>query len=403
MSSFFTKLFIVGGIIILALASALYFSTEYKYQVTLDKLNALTQIDIQKVDIITGFQSWYEIYKQRNIPKREVLTMNLEQKIGQMLFVGINGQTFSNSTQTILDTYNVGGIYLSNSNISDLATTKRFNEDLQKNSKIKLFISTDDDGGAVRKVPWDQTNHLYGEGSTGVSYYFLERNNTPKISYGYGLSKGQSLNEGGFNVNFSPITEGLLGSTSYLKMQGWDRNFDKWIPLAEQIILGQNENISSTMKYFPGTGTFQLDPNKSFQISEMTLDELKSGDLKPYFQIANNSDFVMTSAAKYSKVDDNQVTFSKKFVTDMLKNEINYSGIVISSNLSAEVFKDEAEKYTKTVIAGHDMLFLTDPTQIEVAFEQIKLGVENGEVSEERLDNAVERVLRVKYKKGLIN
>lgn len=65
--------------------------------------------------------------------------MNLEQKIGQMLFVGINGQTFSNSTQTILDTYNVGGIYLSNSNISDLATTKRFNEDLQKIQKSNFL------------------------------------------------------------------------------------------------------------------------------------------------------------------------------------------------------------------------------------------------------------------------
>ncbi len=398
------KLCLIGIFIFLVIGGLTYISYRFK----LDSLNLTLQKskvrNLDEIDLnIDKFQEWYKNYQIENYPKIYVSKMSLGEKIGQILFVGINGKTFSSVNKDILNNFKVGGIYLDSNNISDLAITKKLNDDLQENSKIKLFISTDDDGGAIQKISWDKTNNLYGQYSGGVSYYFLERNNTEKFAYYYGQGKGQSLKDGGFNVNFSPITEGLVGSISYLKTQGWSRDFDKWIPLARQIILGQNESISSTMKYFPGTGTFKLDPNKSLQVSEMGLDELKNSDMKSFSQISNDVDFVMTSPVKYSQIDDNQITFSSKFINDILKKEIGYRNIVITSNLNAEIFKSDNDKYKKAIIAGHDMLFLTDPTQIQAAYEQLKSAIENKELSEEKLNQAVERVIRIKYKRELVN
>jgi beta-N-acetylhexosaminidase len=347
--------------------------------------------------------------------------MTLEEKIGQLFIVHVYGTTPTDpdyedtnlnnnrggkNFQEVIENYHVGGVIYFNwtQNIGTPLDAQQVNElsnGLQEiameESSIPLFISTDQEGGIVQRATSPATVFPgnMALGATGSEYLASES----------GSILGKEMKALGVNMNFAPTVDvnvnpdnPVIGVRSY----GEDPELVSKLGVA-QITAMENENIVASAKHFPGHGDTDVDSHYGLPIIESDLETLYEVDLKPFREaIDAGIDSIMTAHIVVPALDDSGLpaTLSKPILTDLLRDEMGFEGLIITDSLDmagADVLPPE-EVPVEAFKAGADILL--NPPNVGQAFESMVSAVESGEISMDRIDESVFRILQTKMDNG---
>lgn len=341
-------------------------------------------------------------------------SMTLEEKIGQMLFVGMDtlqadGKSgkITKINRTIegkIEAWSPGGVILYGKNMEDQEQVTELNQALQQASRIPLFIGTEEEGGensriaSQEKMKVEETETARMIGESGDSVRARET----------GQTIGTYMKEMGFNLNFAPVVDVsekeenvIMGSRTY----GTDPELTA--DMASAFVTGiQAEGVSTALKYFPGQGSLTEDTHKGAADITKTIKELRETEFKPFSEgIEAGADFIMVGHASVSSVTENQTpaSLSKLMIAEILRNELRFDSVVITDSMNmkaiTETYSPE-EAAAKAVKAGADMILCPDNGR--EAYEGIRKAVKDGEIEEKRLDESVLRILKVKVRRGII-
>ena len=320
--------------------------------------------------------------------KEKVSTMTLEEKIGQMLIIGLSGTELDARTKEMIEEYGVGGFNLLGRNIENRVQSKKLISDMQSIAKIPLFIATDQEGGNV--IRFDFFEELTRQ--VDIKSREQAKNVAEK--------RGEELLSVGVNMNFAPVLDYVTDKKSYL----YDRTFG-----ASPELIGDFGNamidgyISSgvipVVKHFPGYGNISLDPHKKGVSISISKEELEQ-NLFPFREIIKENPLVpiMTAHIIVPIIDEKPATLSAKFLSEILRGEMGFEGVIITDDMEmASVGKDVAKESVEAVKAGADMIISTYTSKLHTdIFLALRWAVLSGEISQDRIDESVVRILRLK-------
>ncbi|UOY92294.1 beta-N-acetylhexosaminidase [Ectobacillus sp. JY-23] len=334
---------------------------------------------------------------------RQLRALSLEEKIGQMFVVGFPGTSIEEARLAeLIQTYHVGGVILYGDNIKNAAQLLQLNntiKTLNQKSSIPLFLSTDEEGGRVSRLPQGKTvfppNKVIGV------------NNNPALSYEIGKVIGEELSLFGFNMDFAPVLD--VHSHHQNTVIG-DRAFS-----ADPDIVGtlgtatmrglRSARVIPVVKHFPGHGGTTTDSHVGLPVGMQTTEQLRQFELKPFRQaIASGADVIMVAHILYPNVttDKKPASLAKELVTDLLRNEMSYKGVVITDDLEMGAIANQyspAQAAVLAVQAGVDLLLLGHSFEKEAqAYSALLHAVKIGEIPVARIDESVKRILTLKAK-----
>ncbi|WP_338608700.1 beta-N-acetylhexosaminidase [Clostridium baratii] len=342
-------------------------------------------------------------------PKDEILetisNMSLDEKIGQLVISGFYGTTLDENILKLIKENKISGVILFNRNVKDSNTLLSLNNSLKesnKNNKLPLFISVDEEGGSVTRMPKDikrlPTNKYIGS------------LNNKDLSYNVGEILGEQLSYFGFNMNFAPVLD--INSNPNNPVIG-DRSFgnnkDTVAILGTSTMKGiQSKNIISVVKHFPGHGDTSVDSHVNLPVVNYDINRLKSFEFVPFkTAIQNGADAIMVGHILLPKIDSKYPSsMSYEIVTNILRKDLGFNGLVVSDDMTmGAITKNYSieESSIKAINAGVDLLLVCQKYEnTENVLKALKEAALNGTISKERLDNALYNIISIK-KKYLLN
>lgn len=330
-----------------------------------------------------------------------VKNMSLEEKIGQMFFVGISGESVDEMTKHFISDRKIGGIIFFKDNLkSSDQIISLINElkQLNANNKYPLFLGIDQEGGNANRLP-NEVAPLPSNDSIGYM-------NNVNYAYEIGTILGKQLDAFGFNVNFAPVLDvnsnpnnPIIGPRSFSS----EPNIVS--KLGIQVMKGiQFENIISVIKHFPGHGDTNVDSHLQLPVVNKTLEELATLELIPFKEAINEgADMVMVAHILLSNIDNTApASLSKTIITDLLRGELGFNGVVITDDMTMQAITNHYSIQEATVLsiqAGSDIILIAhDEEKILLAMDELISAVQSGEISEQRINESVVRILRLKEK-----
>lgn len=338
---------------------------------------------------------------------KEILgEMTLEEKVYQMFIVKpemLTGYDVVNASTRItkgkLEEYPVGGlIYFSDNIMTEKQTSEMLHNTTASAMELQglpIFLCVDEEGGRVTRVA---SNEKMGVENVGPMGEVEDRSE----AYKAGKTIGAYLNELGFTVDMAPVADVL---TNEKNTAIGDRSFGS-DPLlvkkyAEAYSDGlHSQNVLSVYKHFPGHGGTTEDTHKGMAVVEKTYDELKENELIP-FADANDAGVDMVMAAHISLPnivgDDTPCTLSYKMITEILRGDLGYTGLVITDAMDMKAITDSYEPdeaAVKAVQAGVDIILM--PEDLDKAVTGILDAVNKGDITEERINESVSRIIMKK-------
>ena len=343
-------------------------------------------------------------------PEQIIAGMSLEEKVYQMFFVAPEaitpgvGQVIraGETTKNAIEKYPVGGIIYFEQNLLDKAQIEEMLKNVKSFSKITPFLGVDEEGGMVSRL---------GNNSPGFVTHqppMKEIGDTkdPQKAKEVGETLGKELSALGFNVDFAPVADVLVNSDN---TEIGSRSFGADAAEVSEMVSGEVEGLHSggvaaVLKHFPGHGSVKTNSHADYAESDRSLKELKNCDFLPFEAgIEAGADFVLMSHATYVNAVKEKcpASLSKEIITDWLRGELGFDGIVITDSfcMGAVVNNYTVEEATvKAVEAGVDMILM--PRNPEASANALIEAVKNGEISEERIDESVMRILTVKINRA---
>lgn len=350
-----------------------------------------------------------EGYRQQAM---ELLTaMTLEDKVSQMFFItpealtgGENVTETGEAMLSALQSYPVGGIVYFASNLVTPDQTRRMLTTIQDYMSeahgIPVFLGVDEEGGRVLRIGNNNNFDVERIAAMGT----LAQEGEAGVIEAAGNTIGAYLSDLGFNVDFAPDADVLTNTENQVI---GDRSFgtdpDKVADMAWAFCRGLHANgVLSAYKHFPGHGETSEDSHSGYAFSYETLEELKSAELIPFQSGSDNGvDFIMAGHISVPNVTGNDIpaTMSKMLVTDLLRTDMGYTGIIITDALNMGAITEHytsGEAAVTAVQAGCDMLLM--PENFKEAREAVLNAVSEGRISEERIEESVLRILQAKLK-----
>lgn len=340
--------------------------------------------------------------KEINLIIDQMSKMTLDEKIGQMIMVSIEGYSINDNTKKLIESYKVGGIIVLGENVQKSRQLLHLlNSIKQENSinRIPLFLSVDEEGGRVTRMP----KEFIGLPSNKT----IGKINNKDFSYRIGRTIGSEIKAFGYNMVFAPVLD--VNSNPNNPVIG-DRSFGSNSSLVKELGIEtmrgiQLENIIPVIKHFPGHGDTAVDSHKGLPIVNNDLQRLESLELIPFAEAVKNkkADVVMIAHILLPKLDkENPSSMSKTIITDILRTNLKFEGIVITDDMSmGAIVKNYniGEAAVKSVNAGTDIVLVCRgyDSKIEV-INAMKSAVLMGEIAESRMNESVYRILRVKKK-----
>lgn len=343
--------------------------------------------------------------------------MSLDEKIGQMLLIGFRGLEAPRDSQIARDIkdYHIGSVILFDQdvltkerarNIKNLRQVRNLNRQLQTYAKIPLFISIDQEGGQVQRLKKRHGSSTYPTHEQ-LGRASLERTQEVSSKMAYELSQI------GINLNFAPVVDVNVTKNNPI-IARYGRSFssdpDKVTQYAQAFIDGHHRHgISSVIKHFPGHGSSRSDSHIGFTDITKTW---SPAELKPFRDLIQNErvDMIMSAHVFHQGLDaQHPGTLSKHVIGKILREDLKYQGVVISDDMNMGAIKDHyaLEKSIPLAIhAGIDILLFGNNLEFDrdiakKAHGIIKRQVLRGEISQERIDQSVKRILSLKKARGL--
>lgn len=331
--------------------------------------------------------------------------MTLREKLCQLMIVRpevLTGESpvtaAGETTRLALETYPVGGLIYSVDNLVSQEQTREMITNTQSYSRLPLFISADEEGGNVGRL-------MYKLGTTWVNSMYSYKDEGADTAYSNAKTIGTDMVSCLFNTDFAPVADVWTNpANTVIGDRAYSDDFEQAAELVASAVRGFTDSgVVCCLKHFPGHGDTSTDTHEGAAVVSKSLDELRAGEFLPFVSgIEAGADMVMIGHITVTSVDPEPATISKAIITDVLRGELGWDGVVISDSLDMGALAgyDNGEVCVKFLEAGGDIL-LGIP-DIETALTALEAAVTDGRLTESRIDESVQRVLELKVSHGII-
>lgn len=342
-----------------------------------------------------------------DIVEKTLADMSLRDKVCQMMFVrpesitGIDVVTAAgDTTKAALEQYPVGGIVYFAQNMESKDQVKEMIDNSQSYSKVGLFISTDEEGGMVNRL-------MNTVGTTYIDSMYNYKDEGTQKAHDNAYTIASDMAALGFNMDFAPVADVWSNpDNTVIGERAYSDDYSQAAELVGSAVKGfEDGGVMCTLKHFPGHGDTAEDSHYSSAYVRRTKDEIMADEMQPFTAgIDAGAEFVMVGHLIVPDIDELPATLSYKITTEMLRNEMHFDGIAITDSLAMSSIADNygvGESAVMSIKAGIDMLL--DPTDIDTAIDAVVQAVESGDITEDRIDESVRRILTLKEKQGLLS
>ena len=331
--------------------------------------------------------------EENKVIEDRLATMTLEEKVGQLFWARVP----SNHQIEDLQSYHLSGYILfgrdfEGRTIEDL---KVLTKDYQAAAKIPLLIGSDEEGGTVTRIssiletPFQSPMELYHQGGMDAVLSDTKQ-------------KVELLKSVGINAGLFPVADLARDQSAFIYDRTIGQDAQTTASYVQQVVEElKKSKFGSTLKHFPGYGD-NGDSHTEIIQDNRSLDELRQADFLPFLAgIDAGADSVLVSHNILSKIDTVPSSISPK-ISDLLRNELHFKGVIMTDDfdmagLADLVSQDEAA--FQVIVAGNDLILGSSyQTQIPYLLKKIS----SGELTEERIDESVRRILTWKYDLGLL-
>ncbi|WP_240548197.1 beta-N-acetylhexosaminidase [Paenibacillus lignilyticus] len=331
---------------------------------------------------------------------QQVEKMSLDEKLGAMIIAGVDGTTGSQAAKRMIASQHVGGVIFYANNITTPKGVVAYVNQLKawnKGNVSPLIISVDQEGGRVSRLPGlVKLPTAKAIGDTGNSAY------AAKI----GSILGEASKKMGFNVDFAPVLD--INSNPKNPVIG-DRSYGSTPKLVTKMGIAameaiEKEGVIPVVKHFPGHGDTSVDSHLELPVVGKSEAALKAFEWVPFQEAINEGvDAVMIAHILYPKVDAKvPASLSKRVITDELRGELGYEGVVMTDDLTMGAIAKNygmGEAAVMTVKAGSDILLVAhEYKNVDIILAALKKSVNSGDITVERIDESVKRILILKKK-----
>ncbi|GAC1460573.1 MAG: hypothetical protein PVSMB2_21070 [Ktedonobacteraceae bacterium] len=368
--------------------------------------NILSGIGSQPVKPGTTAQPTHKLTPEEYV-NLVIQKMSLDQKLGQMMIVQFTGPAYSLELSTMVKQYNVGSvlIFAANQNILSKDQLKGLIGQMQADSPIPLAVAIDQEGGYVDRLaaldgPRPSESAI---GATG----------NPDVARQAGLRDAQDLSYYGINLNLAPVVDVTNVYNSQLDQRTYGNTAALVTKMARAYLDGlqQSGKVVGTLKHFPGLGDVATDPHVGVPQLIRSKSDLEQIDWAPYRNLIQQGNAVHAIMVTHEIVQALDTTkpssLSYKVVTDILRNELGFKGVIMTDSLTMEgiaAYYNEAQAAALSVEAGSDLLMgANSPSVLASMIQGIKQAMNDGQISQQRIDDSVRRILLMKYAMGLLS
>lgn len=340
------------------------------------------------------------IAPQEEDPMEKLInSMSLEEKLGQMLIAGIQGYEVSEGAVKLIEEHKIGGFILFGSNIksaSQLTSLVNSLKGSNRANKLPLLISVDEEGGRISRIPKSIKNVPTSEE--------VGRTRDEEFANEIGKLLAEKVGAFGFNMNFAPVLDinsnpnnPVIGNRAFGSSKEIVRD------LGVQTMLGiKQKGIIPVIKHFPGHGDTSVDSHIGLPKVMHDLKRLKAFELAPFEQaIRQGADCVMVAHILLPSIDpDSPATLSKTMITDILRKQLDFQGVVITDDMTMGAIVQNyeiGEAAVQSINAGSDIILVAHQEENVLAvLNAVKAAVEQGSVTEEQIDSSVYRIIKLK-------
>lgn len=360
--------------------------------------------------------SYEPIITNENLPNATTIdemiaTMSLEEKIAQLFIVDFYVMTktyqekeYNQAMDDFLRKYPVSGVIYFSENIESADQVLELNNALTTVSQLPMFISVDEEGGIVSRL---------GNANIGVTKLpdaaTLVSENTTDEVYAYALKLGNEMKILGFNMDFAPVLDiNTNPDNPVIGKRAFGEDAETVSDYAIAFYKGLNDaGIIATGKHFPGHGDTTTDSHTQLTSIEHDLKRIQSTELVPFEKAVEASiPAIMVAHINTPNISDDGLpaSLSSQMISDILRDELTYDGLVISDSLRMKAITDYYQPAQVGVMflkAGGDLILI--PDDFESTFQGILDAVKANDISEERINESVRRILTVKEEFGLLS
>ena len=332
-------------------------------------------------------------------------SLSIQQKVGQLFFIGIPGPEIDDATRLLLADVSPGGVCLFARNIKETTQTRRLLDEIRLSLPVVPFLSIDQEGGLVDRLrrvmtPMPAASKL----------------NTAAEAAEVAAIIGETLRILGLNMDFAPVvdvTDDDRGKYSNgLFSRTYGRSKEDVAAFAGEFLreLQANE-ITGCLKHFPGLAAARVDSHEELPIVDIPESELDEIDLFPYRELLETGDVkaIMVAHASFpthrlQETDQNgkllPSSLSYNFINTLLRGELGFDGLVITDDLEmGAIIKNYGvgDACKMAVLAGADLLAIcADPARIREGYDAVLHAANNGIIQMDRIDSSLERIASAK-------
>jgi len=331
--------------------------------------------------------------EENKVIEDRLATMTLEEKVGQLFWARVP----SNHQIEDLKSYHLSGYILFGRDFEgrSIEDIKALTKGYQAAAKIPLLIGSDEEGGTVTRIssiletPFQSPMTLYHQG--GMEAVLSDTK-----------QKAELLKSVGINAGLFPVADLARDHSAFIYDRTIGQDAQTTASYVQQVVEElKKSKVGSTLKHFPGYGD-NGDSHTAIIQDNRSLDELRQADFLPFQAgIDAGADSVLVSHNILSKIDTVPSSISPK-ITDLLRKELHFKGVIMTDDLDMTGLADfvsQDEAAFQVIVAGNDLILGSSyQTQIPYLLKKIS----SGELTEERIDESVRRILTWKYDLGLL-
>lgn len=333
----------------------------------------------------------------------EIDGMTLEEKIGQLFIISYRNKEYTTELDNILKQVKPSGFILFSENITTYENTTNYIKQVKSTSSIPMFISIDQEGGTVQRI-----KNLPDANVLAIpSMYKLGQTKNAELSTNVGGVLASEISEFGINLDFAPVLD--IFSNPNNKVIG-QRAFGSNASLVTEMALPfargmESKGVIACFKHFPGHGDTNEDSHVELPIVYKTKEQLYQREFLPFkAAIQDNASMIMVAHIALPTITGNYTpsTLSKDIVGGILRDELNYNGVVITDSVEMKAITDNytlKQICNLSINSGVDIILMPEDPLLAVA--NIKELVSEGSITEERIDESVKKILLLKHNKGL--
>lgn len=319
--------------------------------------------------------------------------MSIEEKIAQMLIIEDDSDYVDDNLKSFLNMTPPGGFILMKENITTFDKTRQFVFDLKENSRVPLIISIDEEGGSVQRL-----KYLMDLKVSDIPFmYNVGLTNNYDLAYNIGGIIAEEVRTIGVNVDFAPIIDIYSNpNNTVIGKRSFGSDAEIVSNMAVRFTKGLEDNgVIGVYKHFPGHGDTDIDSHDSLPIINKSLDDLKSFELIPFKSaVKAGAKMIMVGHIAIPQITHDNIPASlSKEVIDILKDDLNYNGLIVTDALNMGAISDNysnEEAYIKAIEAGNDLLLI--PSDGINTINIIK-----DKVSLDRINESARKILEFKY------